>query len=307
MQESIIRWLEQNDPQGQLLSLKTLNGGISSTMTVFETLSDSGTRLRRILRLPSKEVLAQNPDAAFIEYRVLKMLGKAGIATPRPLFFDPDGSCFGQPAIILSYIDGSVNLNPTQPAPYLSQIARQLASIHTTRIDPCLQNFLPKLELKLPHLDSISRTALEKRFDCSRALDALSANLPPPKLHQDCFLHGDPWPGNILWKNKQLVGVIDWEEPAWGDPLSDLAICRLEFDWLFGKDAAEHFTEQYFTHNPINKKHLPLWDLHACFRAGHQMHRWCKVYPGLNRPDVTEAHMERVRCDFVRDALACID
>jgi aminoglycoside phosphotransferase (APT) family kinase protein len=36
-------------------------------------------------------------------------------------------------------------------------------------------------------------------------------------------LHGDYWPGNVLWRDGRLVGVIGWEEAAFGDPLADLA------------------------------------------------------------------------------------
>ena len=59
------------------------------------------------------------------------------------------------------------------------------------------------------------------------------------------LLHGDFWPGNILWRYGQLVAVIDWEDAALGDPLADVANSRLEILWAFGIDAMQSFTHYY--------------------------------------------------------------
>jgi len=32
------------------------------------------------------------------------------------------------------------------------------------------------------------------------------------------LVHGDFWPGNILWQQNQLAGVIDWEDAMLGEP-----------------------------------------------------------------------------------------
>ena len=50
-----------------------------------------------------------------------------------------------------------------------------------------------------------------------------------PKL-----LHGDFWPENIIWNNNDIAAVLDWEDAAIGDPVSDLACSRLEIRYKFG-------------------------------------------------------------------------
>ncbi len=44
-----------------------------------------------------------------------------------------------------------------------------------------------------------------------------------PPCNQKVFLHGDPVPGNILSEDDGLR-LIDWQCPAQGDPVHDLAI-----------------------------------------------------------------------------------
>jgi len=42
--------------------------------------------------------------------------------------------------------------------------------------------------------------------------NALLASWPPAQVSDPVVLHGDYWPGNVLWRDGRLVGVIDWEE-----------------------------------------------------------------------------------------------
>ncbi|HYI01996.1 aminoglycoside phosphotransferase family protein [Hyalangium sp.] len=58
-------------------------------------------------------------------------------------------------------------------------------------------------------------------------------------------LHGDFWPGNILWQEDRIAAVIDWEDAAVGDPLSDLACSRVELMCAYGEAAMEAFTAHF--------------------------------------------------------------
>ena len=73
-------------------------------------------------------------------------------------------------------------------------------------------------------------------------------------------------PATCLWRDGRLVGVIDWEDAARGDPLADLANSRLEILWAFGDDAMHDFTRRYAALTPIDGSNLPYWDLYAALR-----------------------------------------
>ena len=98
---------------------------------------------------------------------------------------------------------------------------------------------------------------VDKTGDEWRIRDTLEAVWPLPQRNSPVLLHGDFWPGNILWKDGQLVGIIDWEDAALGDPLADVANSRLEVLWAFGIDAMQSFTRQYQAMTTIDFINLP--------------------------------------------------
>ena len=107
---------------------------------------------------------------------------------------------------------------------------------------------------------------------------------PFSQINAPVLLHGDYWPGNILWRDEQLAAVIDWEDARLGDPLIDLAISRLDLLWIFGSEAMNSFTQDYLTGMAIDTRDLPYWDLCAALRlvrlAGANLAEWAAVlYP----------------------------
>jgi aminoglycoside phosphotransferase (APT) family kinase protein len=109
-----------------------------------------------------------------------------------------------------------------------------------------------------------------------------------PQVNQATLLHGDYWPGNLLWKDDHLVAVIDWEDAHVGDPLADFAISRLDTLLIFGIAAMQDFTQQYQSMTAIDFTHLPYWDLCAALRAAPHLAEWAVGYPLVGRPDITE-------------------
>jgi aminoglycoside phosphotransferase (APT) family kinase protein len=117
------------------------------------------------------------------------------------------------------------------------------------------------------------------------------------------LLHGDYWPGNVLWKNGALVGVIDWEDSQLGDPIADLAISRLDVLWAFGEGAMHELTACYQRTANIDLTDLPYWDLDAALRPVCNIAEWASSWHELGRPDVTEATLREGHRQFVAQAL----
>ena len=55
-------------------------------------------------------------------------------------------------------------------------------------------------------------------------------------------MHGDFWPENVVWNGAAIAGIIDWEDAAVGDPLSDVATARVELRYKFGAPSMQRFT-----------------------------------------------------------------
>jgi aminoglycoside phosphotransferase (APT) family kinase protein len=104
---------------------------------------------------------------------------------------------------------------------------------------------------------------------------ALARRWPPPPVNDGVILHGDYWPGNTLWLDGALVGIIDWEDAQTGDPLADLANARMELCMLFSLPTAEEFTREYAALMPgLDLSALPYWELHAALRHAGRMGEW---------------------------------
>jgi len=117
------------------------------------------------------------------------------------------------------------------------------------------------------------------------------------------LLHGDFWPGNILWEGGKLIAPIDWEDAATGDPLHDVAVSRQELAFAFDLAAAEAFTEAYTAITDLDWTDLPLWDLRASLRPLGDFSIWAGGWADLGRPEVTADTMRATRAEMVARAL----
>ena len=110
------------------------------------------------------------------------------------------------------------------------------------------------------------------------------------------LVHGDYWPGNLLWLRGRLVGVVDWEQPRLGDPAKDVATCRGDLCVMFGQDAADAFAARYEAASGQALQNMRFWDLFISTWAVPEMPEWAGAYRILGRKDLTtEVAPERIR------------
>ena len=146
------------------------------------------------------------------------------------------------------------------------------------------------------------------------------------------LLHGDFWPENLIWRDGRIAGVLDWEDAAMGDPLSDVACASLELRYLYGETGAKTFENAYARRggpvsNPkgsqaqsapaasarsespdglepeqgfaLDPQRYALWRAYVAAAAQQAMGAW-----GLEPS--REAHMRRVALDSLREAAASL-
>jgi aminoglycoside phosphotransferase (APT) family kinase protein len=285
---------------GTLLRSWPLNGGISASMTAFEVELPDGRRRKLIARRPNPYRFRQNPDAAAAEFRVLRALRAAGLPVQEALYPEPRSEATPEPCLVIEYVEGRPELDPAGREGFLLRYAAQLAQIH--RVDPTKLDlgFLPTQMEGYGKRRAVPNEALREGEICA----ALEAVRPNRHSNPTVLLHGDFWPGNVVWRDGEIAAVIDWEECLIGEPLSDVAICRLDLWWVLGEAAAEEFTAHYQASMNLDMTDLPYWDLCASLRPIANLERWADAYPRLGRPDVTAESMRRDHQAFVVQALA---
>ena len=202
---------------------------------------------------------------------------------------------FSTPYIVIEYIEGETEFAPSNVPNFLLQFATHLNGIHQIDDSKLNVSFLPKLEKRDAEKVRERPTNVDESLDEGRIRKVLEAVWPVPQRNTSVLLHGDFWPGNVLWKDGQLVAIIDWEDAMLGDPLADVANSRLEILWACGGDAMQRFTEQYQSMTTIDFTYLPYWDLYAALRPIAHMAQW-----GLD--DATEKTMRERHRWFVAQA-----
>ncbi|WP_235949654.1 phosphotransferase family protein [Paenibacillus apii] len=197
------------EPNGKLLSVREMTGGVSARVTAIEMVLGSGQIATRIVRRHGEADLKRNPGIAAAEFKLLQMLRSEGLSVPEP--YDLDESCgiFPQPYLVIGYVEGEIDLNPANLEIYLFQMAANLAAIH--HVD-CPSQCLPfltrqeKLAAEMLDQDSVQTS---DSLNESRIRETLTAVWPLKQTNQTALLHGDYWPGNILWEDGRLAAIID--------------------------------------------------------------------------------------------------
>jgi aminoglycoside phosphotransferase (APT) family kinase protein len=210
----------------------------------------------------------EDPDfTAAREAAILELLAPTPVPAPALVAADPDGAVCDVPALLLSLLPGGPPDLARDPGPVLEGLAAALPPIHavaapgtgaaggagaaTSAVVPAYHRFYEPEELAPPAWSA--RPGL-----WARAFEA-AAGPPPP--YRPCFIHRDYHPGNTLWLDGRLVGVVDWIGGSWGPPSVDLGHMRLNLAWDLGLEAADRFLAAHRALTGLD--HHPHWDVVA--------------------------------------------
>lgn len=261
-------------PGGRLLRAWKLQGGVSAQVTALEVEHPEVCTQKMLVRRHGPVDLKRNPHIATDEYTLLQRLYAAGLPVPRPYAVDQSCEIFPTPYIVIEYIEGETEFAPSDLSDFLLQFATCLSKIHQVDTAKLDVSFLPAPTSRYNKLLHTWPASLDEASGEGRIRTALEAVGPLAQRNASALLHGDYWPGNLLWHSGRLVAVIDWEDSAFGDPLADLANSRLEILWAFGVEAMQHFTTLYQSLNTLDDSTLPHHDLYAALRPIGKMAEW---------------------------------
>ncbi|MET3695831.1 phosphotransferase family enzyme [Bacillus oleivorans] len=288
--EQIVKKL---NPENKLLDVWELKGGISAQVTGLAVLQPNGQIKKLIVRQHGDVDYKQNPKIAADEYKLLEILKSYGPPVPKPYYLDQSGEIFTRPYIVMEFIDGTPEMNDMK----IKELASILTKIHGLDSSKQDLSFLPKQEI---NFEKLLNRDTDNTLNQWTIREILRSVFPFPNKNPQVILHGDFWPGNTLWKNGKLVGVIDWEDAALGDPISDLGNGRLEVLFQFGIEAMMDFTKHYKTlMTTYNYTDQPYWDLFAALRLS--------TFPEWGLDKNTEKTMREKHKWFVTQALEQIN
>lgn len=175
-----------------------------------------GRLLRLVARVDAGDgPFSGTPLTLAREAAVYSAVQGRGVPVPEIHGFEEDLSL-----MVLSRAEGE----PAWDADVLAALLAQLRALHEIDADT----------LALPGVARSARAELELWADIAArrirpaspyvdlAIELLRERFPgePRRL---ALVHGDPGPGNLLWRGGKITALLDWEMAHLGDPVDDLA------------------------------------------------------------------------------------
>jgi len=266
--------VQKIEPQSNLRRSWELKGGVSAQVTALEVEYPANQTKKLIVRQHGEVDRKLNPQIATDEFKLLQILESVEFPTPKPYYLDQSGKIFPVPYLVIEYIEGETEFSHFNLPDFILQLATQLSKIHKLDYAKLDLAFLPEQSKKYADKFIERPAKVDESLAEGKIRDVLEAVWPLPQRNKTALLHGDFWPGNILWRDGKLVGIIDWEDAELGDPLADLANTRLEILWAFGVEAMHSFTQHYKSSSTIDFTNLPYWDLCATLRPASKIGEW---------------------------------
>jgi aminoglycoside phosphotransferase (APT) family kinase protein len=290
-------------PGAIVRSQQAMSGGSSAAMTAIDVDLPGGLERTFILRRCGGANLAADPHAARTEFQLLHALNARDLSVPQALHVDESLDLINAPFLVISHLDGQPDYEPADPADAARQMAGFLAELHNIDVRSDDLAFVD-CPIDGPGYLEIEREALPDVF--LAGYDRLETAWPPANPNGPCLLHGDLWPGNMLWQDDHLTAVVDWEDATVGDPMTDLAIARVDMSWSYGFEALNIFTATYAGLTGFDLSALPLWDLRATLRQVPHAADYAEGWQELGRHDITQEVIENCHLRLMEDALATL-
>lgn len=242
-----IAWVE-SITGGTVVSAVALRGGLSSAVHELEVDRGSGASVSVVLRrYVRRELLEEEPGIASREARTLRFVERIPVPTPLLLGLDRDGDASGSASVLMSRLGGTVAW-PVSSGPesgwgdWLRRLAEIPPAIHSVPVPapgvvppfvPYSQRaYVPPAWSRQPHL---WERAFEAFHDVLRGSPAGEATV---------FLQRDFHPGNVLWQDGRVSGVVDWQAACTGPPSIDIGHCRVNL-FGYGIETADGFSRSW--------------------------------------------------------------
>ncbi|MBI2767043.1 MAG: phosphotransferase family protein [Chloroflexi bacterium] len=222
------------------------------------------------------------------QFAVMRALAATDVPVPPVLWYERDPAVLGVPFFFMGRVHGE-----TLPLFWyggsharLAAAAETLARIHAVDWraaglgfllpDPAVSPLPSPLHTELAQWRGRAEHLRVAHSPLLIALGSyLAANEPADARH--ALLHGDPNPGNYLFRGDSVVAVLDWELAAIGDPRSDLgfyAALLTVFGGMPGDGGRSVLSEAYEGMTGTPQHNLAYYEALGLYRMAIVMSGW---------------------------------
>ena len=196
---------------------------------------------------------------AAAEWRALTAVEHFPVPSPPPLFLDHDGTRFGDPAVVMGALPGTMLHEMPRGVTWLRRATAAMARLHAIPLNqvPAGIPTWPRL------LDRWTPDGLPPALG-KAAAEAIAELRHQAKVARGVFCHGDFYLGNLLFAGQVLTGIVDWERAKIMPAGNEVARFRMDLAIHPGGDAPGLFLDAYLTETAAPAvEDLALWDVLA--------------------------------------------
>jgi len=215
-------------------------GATTSSLHAVEVVRDGAPPLALVLRrYTDAQVRAEEPQYPRTEAAALRALdGAWGVVAPRLVAVDETGVACDVPAVLMTRLDGRPTLTPPDVGAWVRGLAEAIAAVHRldgAALDDVYQRWHDPRGLQPPRW-SRQHAAWARLIEASRDLEPTGETV---------LLHRDYHPGNVLWEDGAVSGIVDWPNACRGVAGLDVGHCRRDIATTHGAETAEAFLAAY--------------------------------------------------------------
>lgn len=251
-----------------------------------------------VLKVPVPDWIG--PRMVATNARALRLAEEFGLAAPRLVASDLDGVASGTVATLETWLPGSSAVPPMVSVSRLRNAGAAIAKVHAFALAP--QHDLPTRQRPVA-VDDFASDRRQGRMPTTPLLqlaDEATRRHGVP-AGEEVFVHGDAWPGNMLFEGDACTALIDWKTAGVGNPGVDLSGFRLQMVMQYGQDAAQEVLRGWQGQAGREARSVSYWDAIAALNTPTELHG----FPGFaadGRPLDAAAVTER-RDEFLGAAL----
>ena len=220
-------WIDAHVPNaGAIKTIEQFKGGQSNPTYKIIT---EGKEL--VLRRKPPGKLLPSAHAVDREYRVMTALGKTEVPVPKTYGLCEDEDVAGTAFFVMDCLDGDIYWHPLLPSLSKEQRIKvyqnknkTLAALHSVDYKKIgLEGYGKPGNYVARQVSRWSKQYLASETDNIEEMNNLIEWLPNniPDDDETSIVHGDYRLDNMIMKNQEVIGVLDWELSTLGHPIAD--------------------------------------------------------------------------------------
>ena len=222
-------WIDEYVPNaGNIKAIEQFKGGQSNP--TYKIITESKNLVLR--RKPPGKLLP-SAHAVDREYKVITALYETGVPVPKTYGLCEDDDVAGTAFFIMDFLDGDLFWNPMIPTMTnrdRTQIYKNknktLAKLHSVDYKKIgLEDYGKPGNYVARQVSRWSKQYRASETDNIEAMNNLIDWLPKniPDDDETTIVHGDYRLDNMILKNNEVIGILDWELSTLGHPIADFS------------------------------------------------------------------------------------